>query len=153
MKYVGSALMFIDTSVIVAIPAREPEADGFAGQIAESKARFTSGLVVLEASMRLSTQLDLDPALVETRIQALLDEAGISVVSIIAASLKRLSQPSPPTARNAVIPRNSIWPIACPMPVPGAIAFRCCSRAIISRDACHMADRKSWFDRSDRPFA
>jgi ribonuclease VapC len=81
--------MFIDTSVIVAILAREPEADVFAGQIAEAKARFTSGLVVLEASMRLSTMLDLDPVLVETRIQALLDEAGISVVSISGSIAKK----------------------------------------------------------------
>lgn len=74
--------MFIDTSVIVALLARESDADRFAAAIAEAKARFTSGLVVLEASMRLSTMLDLDPVLVETRIQALLEEARIAIVPI-----------------------------------------------------------------------
>ncbi|MGD9920291.1 MAG: type II toxin-antitoxin system VapC family toxin [Pseudorhodoplanes sp.] len=74
--------MFIDTSVIVALLAKESDADRFAAAIAEAKARFTSGLVVLEASMRLSTMLDLDPVLVETRIQALLEEARIAIVPI-----------------------------------------------------------------------
>lgn len=74
--------MFVDTSVIVALLAREPDAARYAERIAAAPARYTSGLVVLEASMRLSTMLDLDPVFVETRIQALLDEARISVVAI-----------------------------------------------------------------------
>jgi ribonuclease VapC len=74
--------MFVDTSAIVALLACEPDADSFATRITAAKVRFTSGLVILEASMRLSTMLDLDPVLVETRIQSLLDEAAISVVAI-----------------------------------------------------------------------
>lgn len=74
--------MFIDTSVIVALLAREPDAARYAERIAESRVRLTSGLVVLEAAMRLSTMLDLDPVLVETRIRDLLDEAQVSVVAI-----------------------------------------------------------------------
>lgn len=74
--------MFIDTSVIVALLAQEPDAARYAERIAAAPARYTSGLAVLEASMRLSTMLDLDPVFVETRIQALLDEARISVVAI-----------------------------------------------------------------------
>jgi len=74
--------MFVDTSVVVTLLAREPDADHYAERIAAAPVRYTSGLVILEASMRLSTMLDLDPVLVETRIQALLDEAGISVVAI-----------------------------------------------------------------------
>ena len=56
--------MFIDTSVIVALLAREPDAGRFAERIASAPTRYTSGLVILEASMRLSTMLDLDPAFV-----------------------------------------------------------------------------------------
>lgn len=74
--------MFIDTSVIVALLAREPDAGQYAERIAAAPARYTSGLAILEASMRLSTMLDLDPVFVEERIQALLDEARISVVAI-----------------------------------------------------------------------
>jgi len=81
--------MFIDTSVIVALLAGEPEADGFANRISEAKARFTSGLVILEASMRLSTMLDIDPVKVEARIAALIETAGISVVPINAGIAKR----------------------------------------------------------------
>lgn len=81
--------MFIDTSVIVAILAREPEARDFADRIAEAETRITSALVILEAAMRLSTMLDLDPVLVESRIQMLLDEARISVVPITSSDAKR----------------------------------------------------------------
>ena len=81
--------MFIDTSVVVALLAGEPDAGRFAARIAQAKAPITSGLVVLEAAMRLSTLLDLDPVLVETRIQALLDEAGIAIVPIDGAIATR----------------------------------------------------------------
>ena len=81
--------MFIDTSVAVALLAGEPDAGRFAARIAQATSPITSGLVVLEAAMRLSTMLDLDPVLVETRIQALLDEAGIVIVPIDCVIAKR----------------------------------------------------------------
>ncbi|OBZ95464.1 twitching motility protein PilT [Pararhizobium polonicum] len=74
--------MFIDTSVIVALLAGEPEAGNFAGRISAAEARVTSGLVILEASMRLSTMLDLDPLLVESRVRVLLNEAEIGILPI-----------------------------------------------------------------------
>ena len=74
--------MFIDTSAIVALLAGEPDAARYAGLIGQAETLLTSGLVVLEAAMRLSSMLDLDPVLVETRIRTLLDEAGITVVPI-----------------------------------------------------------------------
>jgi ribonuclease VapC len=69
--------MFIDSSVIVAILSREPDATEFANKI-EAAECCTSALVVLEAAMRLSTKLGIDPVEVEQRIQALLDEARIT---------------------------------------------------------------------------
>ncbi|MBV8767379.1 MAG: type II toxin-antitoxin system VapC family toxin [Hyphomicrobiales bacterium] len=72
--------MFIDTSVIVALLASEPE--DFAARISDAKERYTSGLVILEASMRLSTLLDLDPILAENRIQDLIERADIEIISI-----------------------------------------------------------------------
>jgi ribonuclease VapC len=74
--------MFIDTSVVVALLADEPDAATYAERIAHSKSRFTSGLVVLEASMRLATILDLNPVIVETRVRTLLDEADIAILPI-----------------------------------------------------------------------
>ncbi len=81
--------MFIDTSVIVALLAREHDADGLAAKISEAKARYTSGLVILEASLRLSTLLDLDPVLVGTRIQALLEQGSIEVIPIDGSIAKK----------------------------------------------------------------
>jgi ribonuclease VapC len=74
--------MFVDTSVIVAILADEPDAADFATRIAASQTRYTSGLVILEAAMRLSTMLDLDPRRVEVGIRAMLEEADIALVPI-----------------------------------------------------------------------
>ena len=74
----GPSLMFIDTSVIVAILSNEPDATEFANRI-EAAECCTSALVVLESAMRLSTKLGVDPVLVEQRIQALLDEAKITL--------------------------------------------------------------------------
>ncbi len=70
--------MFIDTSVIVAILSNEPDATAFANKI-EAAECCTSALVILEAAMRLSTKLQIDPVEVEQRIQALLIEAGITL--------------------------------------------------------------------------
>ena len=81
--------MFVDSSVIVAILADEPDAAGFAAKIAEARNRYTSGLVILEAAMRLSSLLQVEPLEAEARIQEVLTEARISVVSINAAIAKR----------------------------------------------------------------
>ncbi|MDR2212728.1 MAG: type II toxin-antitoxin system VapC family toxin [Pseudomonadales bacterium] len=78
--------MFIDTSVIVAILSKEPDATEFANRIqAASTQCHTSALVILEAAMRLSTKLGIAPVEVDKRIQALIAEAGISLVPMDAA--------------------------------------------------------------------
>lgn len=74
--------MFIDTSVIVAILADEPDADGFAAKLSAAPHRYTSGLVILEAAMRLSSLLKVDPIEAEIRIQQVLEEARIAIVPI-----------------------------------------------------------------------
>lgn len=74
--------MFIDTSVIVALLADEGDAADYAWRIEQSAECSTSGLVILEASMRLATMLDIDPVAVETRIRLLLAEAQIMVMPI-----------------------------------------------------------------------
>ena len=72
--------MFIDTSVIVSILSREPDATEFANRIQAAGSCCTSALVVVEAAMRLSTKLGIHPVEVDKRIQALLAEAGITLV-------------------------------------------------------------------------
>ena len=80
--------MFVDTSVIVAILADEPEAAGFAAKLAAALHRFTSGPVILEAAMRLSRRLGVNPVDVEVRIHQVLEEARISVIAINAGIAK-----------------------------------------------------------------
>lgn len=74
--------MFIHTSAIVALLTDEPDAARYVGVISQAETPLTSGLVVLEAAMRLSSMLDLNPVLVETRIRTFLDEAGITIIPI-----------------------------------------------------------------------
>ncbi|CEJ11321.1 Ribonuclease VapC28 [bacterium YEK0313] len=74
--------MFVDTSAIVAILAKEADADFFALKLAAAGQCYTSGLVILEAAMRLASLLQIDPREVEIDIQRLLTEANISVVAI-----------------------------------------------------------------------
>jgi ribonuclease VapC len=73
--------MFIDTSVIVAILSNEPDATAFANKI-EAGTCTTSALVILEAAMRLSTKLGIDPVAVEPKIATLLHIAGITIAPI-----------------------------------------------------------------------
>ena len=81
--------MFIDTSVIVALLSGDGEAARLADRIAAAKTRFTSGLVLAEAAVRLSVLLDVDPVRVESHLQTLLEEAQISVVPITSGTAKR----------------------------------------------------------------
>ncbi|SEL88659.1 type II toxin-antitoxin system VapC family toxin [Xaviernesmea oryzae] len=74
--------MFIDTSVIVALLVREPDWEDLIARIENSAVRYTCALVVLEAAMRLSSLMDVDPRLAETRIDAFLKAADVTVLSI-----------------------------------------------------------------------
>lgn len=74
--------MFVDTSVIVAILADEADAAVFAEKLATAPQRYTSGLVILEAALRLSSLLDVDPVSAEISITQALVEARISVIPI-----------------------------------------------------------------------
>ncbi|MDR3495093.1 MAG: type II toxin-antitoxin system VapC family toxin [Ancalomicrobiaceae bacterium] len=74
--------MFVDTSVIVAILADEPDAGTYADKLAAADRRYTSGLVVLEAAMRLSSLLNVDPVEVERRITQVLQAGEMTIVPI-----------------------------------------------------------------------
>lgn len=74
--------MFVDTSVIVAILADEPDAAAFAAKLSGAELRYTSALVILEAAMRLSSLFNVDPRVAEKRVRQVLDEAGIAIVAI-----------------------------------------------------------------------
>ncbi|RWX67524.1 type II toxin-antitoxin system VapC family toxin [Mesorhizobium sp. M4B.F.Ca.ET.089.01.1.1] len=74
--------MFVDTSVVVAILSGEQDADEWSNRIEQAPSRMTSALVVLEAAMRLSTKLSVEPLVAETVIGAFLHEANIEIVPI-----------------------------------------------------------------------
>ena len=71
--------MFIDTSVIIAILSQEDDAREFAEIIEAAPDRYTSALVLLEAAMRLSTKLNVDPVIVEERLRYFVVEAQIEI--------------------------------------------------------------------------
>jgi len=75
-------MIFVDTSAIVAILAAEPEAAALAAKLGAEPERISAGHVVLEASMRLASQLGLTPTVAGRLVTRLLREADISVVPI-----------------------------------------------------------------------
>ena len=74
--------MFVDTSVFVAILANENDADGFVAKLAAGNDNCTSGLVILEASLRLSSLLQVDPVSAEASLRIVLAEAKIAILPI-----------------------------------------------------------------------
>lgn len=81
--------MFVDTSVVVSILSGEADSAELAQRIEAAPGNITSALVVLEAVMRLSTKLRIEPLEVEVAVAAFLAEARIEIVPIgdVAASL------------------------------------------------------------------
>lgn len=74
--------MFVDTSVLVAMLSAEDDAVEWAERLERSPMAMTSALVVLEAAMRLSTKLAVDPLDAEISINELLRESNITVIAI-----------------------------------------------------------------------
>jgi len=74
--------MFVDTSVVIAILAAEDDAAHWAGVLENAPVCITSALVVLEAVMRLSTKLAVEPLEVDRIVRAFLQAAAIEVVAI-----------------------------------------------------------------------
>ena len=75
-------MIFIDTSALIAILADEDDAAVFGAAINSDSEPLTSPAVVLEASMRLSTMLDLDPLIARERVDAFLTKTGVEVFPI-----------------------------------------------------------------------
>ncbi|RJT35097.1 type II toxin-antitoxin system VapC family toxin [Mesorhizobium waimense] len=84
--------MFVDTSVVVAILSGEEDAGAWSGRIEQAPSRLTSALVVLEAAMRLSTMLAVEPVVAQAAIEAFLSEAEIEIVPIGAGEARLAGQ-------------------------------------------------------------
>lgn len=74
--------MFVDSSVLVAIMAREADGPDWVDRIAAGTARLTSPLVLLECTMRLTTLLAMEPREVERTLLELLRQLDIQVIAI-----------------------------------------------------------------------
>jgi ribonuclease VapC len=74
--------MFVDTSVIVAILSEEDDADEWTEKLEEAATKFTSALVILEATMRLSSKLAIDPRDAGDVVERMLAASDIQVMAI-----------------------------------------------------------------------
>jgi ribonuclease VapC len=75
-------LIFIDTSALIAILADEDDAAVYGAAIDDDREPLTSPAVILEASLRLSTMLDLAPPVARQRIDSFLATTGVGVMPI-----------------------------------------------------------------------
>lgn len=75
--------MFIDSSALVAILLREPEADHLADRMSgQSRTLLTSPLAIFETTAALVRVKRISAAAAEARVRAILAMAGIEIVSI-----------------------------------------------------------------------
>jgi ribonuclease VapC len=80
--------LFVDTSAIIAMMLREDGAKELGHRLEASSVRFTSPLVVVEATMVLSTRMEAEPLVAEQNLVGFLAVAGIEVISIDAADAR-----------------------------------------------------------------
>jgi len=78
--------MFVDTSAVISILSGEADSAELARRIEEAPGNITSALVVLEAVMRLSTKLAIEPLEVEAAVALFLAEARVEIVPIGSAA-------------------------------------------------------------------
>lgn len=78
----GQPLMFVDTSAVVAIITGELDAASFARKLESAQQKISAAHVILEAAMRLSTLLGLEPTVADRLVTRLMREARISIVPI-----------------------------------------------------------------------
>ena len=78
--------MFIDSSAVVAILAREAEAGEFSAKIAAASRPISAGHVLLESSMRLAAMLGVEPQAAKDAILEMFAEGAIEIVPIDRAS-------------------------------------------------------------------
>ena len=81
--------MFVDTSAVIAILAREPQARELSAKIARAARPISAGHVLLEASMRLASMMRVEPEIAKDAVLEMFGEAGIELVSIDQAVAER----------------------------------------------------------------
>ena len=74
--------MFIDSSALVAILLREPEADQLADRMSEQSVLVTSPLAIFETVAALMRVKRISAAAADSRVRAVIALAGVEVVAI-----------------------------------------------------------------------
>ena len=74
--------MFIDTSAIAAILLAEETAGRLEAAIGEATICLTSPVVILEASMVLSSKWQVEPDYAESEVRFLLEKSGVAITQI-----------------------------------------------------------------------
>lgn len=80
-------MIFIDTSAIIAILAKEPEAEAFTVQLDSEPDVCTSTVVVLEAVMRLSTMVNAEPETIQLVVTDWMASKAVNIVAVDTATL------------------------------------------------------------------
>jgi ribonuclease VapC len=124
--------VFVDTSAFIAVLADEEDGLDLAAKIYDSPGCTTSALVVLEAVMRLTSKLRIEPPEALARIEAFLGEASVVVTVIEPSHVNLAVEAFARFGKAAAIPPSSTSPTASPTPAPRAAAFHFFTRATIS---------------------
>jgi ribonuclease VapC len=75
-------VIFLDTSAVIAMLAREADGPTLADKLEGDHERITAGHVILESAMRLSSLFQISPSAADHRVTALLRESSVNVVPI-----------------------------------------------------------------------
>lgn len=75
-------MIFVDTSAVIAILAREPDGPSLVEILEREHERITAGHVILESAMRLSSMFRIAPTGAGSRVTALMQRSSIRVVPI-----------------------------------------------------------------------
>ena len=76
------SLIFIDTSIFVAILAFEADRAGFEVEIETATRRMTSGIVRLETAMVLASRIDVSPRDAQGQFDKFLGSANVEEIAI-----------------------------------------------------------------------
>ena len=75
-------MIFVDTSAVIAILAREPDGLSLIESLEREHERISAGHVILESAMRLSSMFKIAPTAAGSRVAALIRQSSIRIVPI-----------------------------------------------------------------------
>ncbi|WP_244447979.1 type II toxin-antitoxin system VapC family toxin [Neorhizobium vignae] len=120
--------MFIDTSVIVAILAQEDDGSVWSKRMEGAERLLTSPLVILEATLVLSTRRIADPLVTQMVVSDFLRSSGVEIVPIEEADGEVAALALCDYGKGRGHPARLNQAVASLMPAPKIAARRCSTR-------------------------